>query len=327
MKDRILAKLKETYPDYISGAQLAESLGISRVAVWKHIESLKESGYDIVAVKGKGYYLQHPEQAIIPSVILENLADPCWGRPIFYTGQTESTNLWARQLLENEAVPEGALVLAGQQTGGKGRLGRRWSSPWGGLYFTLVLRPALDLQRASLLSLVMAVACARSLQQNTGCTCGIKWPNDVFIQGRKVGGILLEASGEMDKLDYVIAGIGINVNLMPQDFPEEVRHMATSLAIATGHSYDLNQLVVSLLKDLRQDYYLFLQKGFQPFREVYKEYCIHWQQPIMVHTGKNYVKGVHKDLDANGSLLVEAANGEIISISTGDVHLIHYQEE
>lgn len=327
MKDKILAKLKEAYPDYISGAQLAESLGISRVAVWKHIESLKESGYDIAAVKGQGYCLQHPEQAVIPALISESLEDPHWGRPIFYTARTQSTNLWARQLLEAETIPEGALFLASEQTGGRGRLGRRWSSPRGGLYFTLVLRPATDLQRASLLSLVMAAACARSLRQHTGCDCGIKWPNDVFIQGRKVGGILLEASGEMDRLNYVIAGIGINVNLLPQDFPEEVRPLATSLAIASGQTYDLNQLLVNLLKDLRRDYYLFLQEGFQPFRDIYREYCIHWQQPVAVNTGKQCIQGIHIDLDANGSLLVEAAGGEIISITTGDVQLINYQEE
>lgn len=327
MKDRILVKLKEAYPDCISGAQLAESLGISRVAVWKHIESLKESGYEIVAKKGRGYCLEHPEQAIIPVLISENLADPHWGTPVFYTGQTQSTNLWARQLLEDQHLPEGTLIIASQQTGGRGRLGRTWASPRGGLYFTLILRPALNLKNASLLSLVMAVACARSLRQHTGCACRIKWPNDIFIQGRKVGGILLEARGEMDRLDYVIAGIGINVNLSSQDFPEEVRHLAVSLAMVAGHSFDLNQLLVSLLEDLRQDYYLFLQKGFQPFREVYQEYCIHWQQPIVVNTGKELIQGIHRDLDVNGSLLVETADGEITSISTGDVQLISYQEE
>lgn len=137
----------------------------------------------------------------------------------------------------------------------------------------------------------------------------------------------MEASGEMEQLHYVIAGIGINVNLQLQDLPGEVRHLATSLAVACGHSYDLNQLLISLLKDLRHDYFLFLQKGFQPFLEVYRKYCIHWQQPIAVHTGKRCIKGIHIDLDANGSLLVKAADGEIISISTGDVHLINYQEE
>lgn len=326
MREIILTRLKEIYPHYASGAQLAESLGISRVAVWKHIDSLKRSGYDIAAVKGKGYRLEHPEHAVIPAFIEKNLADPHWGKPVFYTAQTESTNLWARQLLETESLPEGTLVLASQQTGGRGRLGRIWSSPPGGLYFSLVLRPPLDLQRASLLSLVMAAACARSLQQYTGCSCGIKWPNDVMINERKAGGILLEASGEIDRLDYVVAGIGINVNLLPQDMPEEIRPLATSLAIAAGQYYDLSQLLVSLLQDLRHDYYRFLQEGFQPFLEIYKEHCIHWQQPIAVNTGNRQIKGVHKDIDTNGSLVIET-NGEIISISTGDVHLIHYQEE
>jgi len=326
MRDQILEQLRIAYPDSVSGAHLAETLGISRVAVWKHVDALKKTGYDIAAQKGKGYRLNSLEQVIIPSFIEKHLHHVGWGSPLYYTAQTESTNLWARRLLDAEPIPEGALVLAGRQTGGRGRLGRRWSSPPGGLYFSIILRPPLDLQRASLLSLVLAVACAKSLERFISYPCGIKWPNDVMIDGKKAGGILLEASGEMDRLEYVVAGVGINVNLAPQDFPKEIRDLATSLAAATGRNYDLNLLLAHLLNDLSRDYYFFLQQGFKPFLEVYKEYCIHFLHPIAVNTGQGRIEGTHKDIDVNGSLLIEV-DGRTIPISTGDVQLIHYQEE
>lgn len=327
MKDRILEELREAYPDFVSGSQLAQSLDISRVAVWKHIETLKEAGYDVAAVKGKGYRLHNAEQVIIPSVLEKHLHNSRWGNPLYFAAQTESTNLWARQLLDLEPlIPDGALVLAATQTGGRGRMGRKWSSPQGGLYFSLILRPTLDLQRASLLSLVLAVACARSLQKYINYPCSIKWPNDVMINGKKAGGILLEASGEMDRLAYVVAGIGINVNQTPPDLPVEVRSLATSLTAVTGQNYDLNMLTAHLLNDLQQDYYFFLQEGFAPFLEAYKQHCIHLLQPISVNSGKVQIKGINKDIDDNGNLLIEV-DGELLSISTGDVQLVDFQGE
>jgi BirA family biotin operon repressor/biotin-[acetyl-CoA-carboxylase] ligase len=327
MKDRILEELREAYPDFVSGSQLAQSMNISRVAVWKHIETLKQAGYDIAAVKGKGYRLLNAEQVIIPSLIRKHLHDSRWGSPLYSAVQTESTNLWARQLLDLEPlIPDGALVLAATQTGGRGRMGRNWSSPQGGLYFSLILRPTLDLQRASLLSLVLAVACARSLQKFINYPCGIKWPNDLMINGLKAGGILLEASGEMDRLAYVVAGVGINVNLTPKDLPGDVRNLATSLTAVTGQDYDINMLAAHLLNDLQQDYYFFLQKGFQPFLEEYKQHCIHLLQPISVNTGKGQIKGINKEIDDNGNLLIEV-DGKLLSISTGDVQLIDFQGE
>jgi BirA family biotin operon repressor/biotin-[acetyl-CoA-carboxylase] ligase len=327
MKDRILEELRGAYPDFVSGPQLAQSLNISRVAVWKHIEALKQAGYDIVAVKGKGYRLHNAEQVIIPSLLEKQLDKSRWGSPLYFAAQTESTNLWARQLLDLEPlIPEGALVLAATQTGGRGRRGRKWSSPQGGLYFSIILRPTLDLQRASLLSLVLAVACARSLQKFINYPCGIKWPNDVMINGLKTGGILLEASGEMDSLAYVVAGVGINVNLTPPDLPVEVRSLATSLTAVTGQNYDINLLAAHLLNDLQQDYDFFLQEGFPPFLEAYKQHCIHLRQPISVNTGKGQIKGINKDIDGNGNLLIEV-DGKLLPISTGDVQLVDFQGE
>ena len=221
-------------------------------------------------------------------------------------------------------IPDGDLVLAATQTGGRGRMGRKWSSPQGGLYFSLILRPNLDLQRASLLSLVLAVSCARSLQNYINYPCRVKWPNDVMIDGLKAGGILLEASGEMDRLAYVVAGIGLNVNQTLLDLPVEVRGLATSLIAVTGQNCDLNLLAAHLLKDLQQDYYSFLQEGFAPFLEAYKQFCIHLQQPISVNNGKDQIIGINKDIDENGNLLIEA-DGKLWSISTGDVQLIDFQ--
>jgi BirA family biotin operon repressor/biotin-[acetyl-CoA-carboxylase] ligase len=327
MKDRILEELRKAYPGFVSGARLAQSLDISRVAVWKHIETLKQAGYDITAVKGKGYCLHNGGQAIIPSLLEKHLHNSPWGSPLYFATQTESTNRWARQLLDSEPlIPDGALVLAATQTGGRGRMGRKWSSPQGGLYFSLILRPNLDLQRASLLSLVLAVSCARSLQNYINYPCRVKWPNDVMIDGLKAGGILLEASGEMDRLAYVVAGIGLNVNQTLLDLPVEVRGLATSLIAVTGQNCDLNLLAAHLLKDLQQDYYSFLQEGFAPFLEAYKQFCIHLQQPISVNNGKDQIIGINKDIDENGNLLIEA-DGKLLSISTGDVQLIDFQGE
>ena len=327
MKDRILEELRGAYPDFVSGPQLAQSLNISRVAVWKHIEALKQAGYDIVAVKGKGYRLLNAEQVIIPSLIRKHLHDSRWGSPLYSAVQTESTNLWARQLQDLAPLIRAVvLVSSSMQTVCRGRMVLKWSSPPWGLYFSIILRPTLDLQRASLLSLVLAVACARSLQKFINYPCGIKWPNDVMINGLKTGGILLEASGEMDSLAYVVAGVGINVNLTPPDLPVEVRSLATSLTAVTGQNYDINLLAAHLLNDLQQDYDFFLQEGFPPFLEAYKQHCIHLLQPISVNTGKCRIKVIIKEIDDNFNLLIEV-DGKLLPISTGDVQLVDFQGE
>lgn len=324
MKEQILARLMAAYPGYLSGSQLADDLGVSRVAIWKHIEGLKEEGHDITGISGQGYRLQNIEQVIQPGLIEQNLSSHRFGKPLYYSSHTTSTNLWAKQLLATQQLPEGSLFLAASQSNGRGRLGRSWESPRGGLWFSLVLRPTVNLQKAALLSLVFAVALAQSLEQYIKHPCKIKWPNDLIIDGHKAGGILLEASGEMDAPDFVVAGFGINVNI--QEFPEPIQQLATSLALITGELYDLNQLLAHLVLGLEEAYDLFLKEGMGPFLKLYKSRCIHMNQPIAINLGKHQVVGIHRDIDDNGNLIIEE-DGQLVRVSAGDVHLLDHQEE
>lgn len=326
MREKILHRLMENQHRYLSGTELAEYLGVSRVAVWKHVEALKEEGYRITGISGKGYRLEEADNVLLPARVEAGMARQRFGHKILYYSQTDSTNRMARELLMQHNLPEGTLILAQTQTGGRGRRGKAWWAPPGGLWFTLVLRPAVNLHNAALLSLVFAVACVRCLQEYTDHPCGIKWPNDVMIDGRKVVGILLEASGEMDAPDYVIAGLGLNVNLRSEDWPEPVGRQATSLAMATGKTMDLNQVLIRLLSILEEDYDLFLHEGIQPFMEPYKSRCLHLGERITVHRGPDRVTGIHRDIEEDGSLVMETEAGWV-HITAGDVEMIHYQED
>jgi len=232
MKYNILHRLKEASPGCVSGGELGKLFGVSRTAVWKYIEELRQEGYLIEASSRKGYRLLPSFEKLNSYEIADGLGTVIVGRAVEYYDTVDSTNNLAKKLAAEGCVA-GTAVVAGRQTAGRGRLGRNWESPAGkGIYVSVVLRPDMAPAETQILTLAAAVAAADALKEATGVGTGIKWPNDLVIEGKKVCGILLEMSSEADKVNYIVLGIGINFSQDREDFPDELKNRAVSLRMS-----------------------------------------------------------------------------------------------
>ena len=237
--------LRET-EDYISGQQICEQFDVSRTAVWKVIKQLQDEGYQIEAVRNRGYRIVDIPDVMTREELESRMRTEWAGRNVFYYPETDSTNLRIRQL-GDEGAPHGTLAVADMQTAGRGRRGRIWESPAGSsIYMSLLLRPDLLPGTAPALTLVMACSVAEGIMDCEDVKVQIKWPNDVIINGKKLVGILTEMSSQVDYIDHVVIGVGINVNMT--GFPENIRETATSLRIETGHKVKRAPLIAAVMK-------------------------------------------------------------------------------
>ncbi|MGI5911988.1 MAG: biotin--[acetyl-CoA-carboxylase] ligase [Syntrophomonadaceae bacterium] len=320
MRQKILRELVKNRDTFISGSELASYLGISRVAVWKHIEALKEEGYEIIGVSGKGYHLDNVG-VILADDIKTSLKGQLIGQEIIYYPRLDSSSEALKRHLKQRKIEEGTVYVAGKQDKGKGRRGRLWESPFGGLWFSFILYPNLPMFQMALLSLTFAVALTRSLQPYLGAVC-IKWPNDVYCNGKKIAGILLEVSGEVDRAEYLITGIGINLNLKHKDLPNHIASTATSLLEEGGQMIAHNDMLINVLSYLNNYYFKFLHYGFTFFRTEFKSLCLHLGKEIEVSKGQQFIKGINSDIDEMGNLIITNEHGQV-SISTGDVRVIN----
>lgn len=321
MRHEILAYLYRCEGEYVSGQEIAESLGITRVAVWKNIEALKEEGYDIEAVSRKGYILHNEKEIVVPKAVKARLKTQIFGRNIICYPEIDSTNEEAKRKLAANEIEEGTVIIAQKQTAGRGRMRRRWESPKGGLWFSLVLSPGLPVNELALLSLVFACSAARSLSRFLPEPCLIKWPNDIYAGNKKVAGILLELAGELDFTSYLVAGMGINVNIREEDMPPELREISTSLYMQSGLKHDINQVLINVLQDMECYYKDFLQNGFEKILEEFKAGCMHLNRKVKVKRGDKYIEGVNVDIDFMGNMVINTGD-EIVRVSTGDVSII-----
>lgn len=254
-KEKILGFLRNN-SGYVSGEELSERLDVSRTAVWKNINALRSSGYEIESVTNRGYRLISRPDLLTKEEITAGLSTAFLAKEIYYQESVDSTNEEAKRQAMHGA-PNGSLFIAEEQTGGKGRLGRIWRSPRGsGLWFSILLRPSSLPEQIASLTLLAGLAVCTAIRSKTGCTAMIKWPNDVVIGSKKVCGILTEMAAEIDRVDYVIMGIGINVN--NESFPEELQIKGTSLYLETGASVARAELLCEILKELER--LLVLQK-------------------------------------------------------------------
>lgn len=320
-RDRVLAELAAHQGEYISGQELAARLNISRVAVWKHIEALKEQGYDIAAVSGRGYQLASRGGVIQPEAVRARLVSTLVGSEIIYLPRVDSTNEALKRKRKEQELPEGTVLIAGIQEKGKGRMGRHWESPPGGLWFSFLLQPGIPLEQVALLSLVFALAVARVLDAYLPSGAMIKWPNDIYTENKKLTGILLEASGELDRPEYLIVGIGINTNIAREDFPLELGQVCTSILEQGGTVVSHNELLAGILKSVDEYYLRFMREGFLAILPEFKEKCFHLGKQVELMQGSRKVSGINVDINDRGHLLIDSA-GEIIEITTGDVNLI-----
>ena len=317
MKGEILKLLKET-AGYISGQELCGKFGVSRTAVWKVINQLKEEGYEIEAVRNKGYILKGSAD-VLSKEELESTIHTKWaGTQVAFFEETDSTNNEIRRLAE-QGAPHGTLAVAERQLGGKGRRGRVWTSPAGvGIWMSMLLRPQIDPMAASMLTLVMALSTRRGIEKATGLKSEIKWPNDLVLNKKKICGILTEMSAQIDYINYVVIGTGINVNQM--EFPEEIAEIATSLAIEMGHPVNRAKVVAAVLEAFEEDYEKFLEAGdLSGLKEAYEAVLANKDQPVRVLDPKEPFEGVALGITPTGELRVQKEDGTIAEVHSGEV--------
>ncbi|MCC8059918.1 MAG: biotin--[acetyl-CoA-carboxylase] ligase [Clostridiales bacterium] len=317
MKRRIIECLKES-GGYVSGQDLCERLGVSRTAVWKAVNQLRADGYEIEAVRNRGYRLMQGNDVYNQDEIAEELRTSWAGRNLIFFDETDSTNIQLR-LLAEKGVPEGTLVVAGQQNAGKGRRGRAWLGPRdSGVWMSLLLRPGFAPEHASMLTLVAALAVAQGIREQTGLDCGIKWPNDIVLGGKKVCGILTEMSTEMESIHYVIIGIGINVGI--RQFPEELRDTATSLSLETGKETSRAALIGAVMRAWEGYYARFLEKcDLSTLNEEYSSLLVNKDREVRVLAASGEYTGICRGIDDGGELLVEMADKSVRRVISGEV--------
>ena len=317
MKGEILKLLKET-DGYVSGQELCRRFGVSRTAVWKVINQLKEEGYEIEAVRNRGYALKGAGDVLSEAELLSCLKTEWAGGRTVYFDATDSTNVQARRLAEAHA-PHGTLVVSDRQDGGKGRRGRSWASPSGvGIWMSLILRPEIAPSSASMLTLAAALAVREGIQEETGLSPLIKWPNDLVLNGMKICGILTEMSTELMEIQYVITGIGINVN--QKEFPPEIRDTATSLSLEAGRSFRRSSLIAAILKAFEKDYAAFLKTGdLSLLLEEYNACLVNRGKEVCILDPSGEYRAVAEGIDESGSLLVTLPDGTRREIISGEV--------
>lgn len=323
MKAEILAFLRNS-ADYVSGQEMCDRFGVSRTAVWKVINQLKKQGYQIESVAGKGYrFLEDSTDILSKSEIASRLATKWAGKKIYYFDETGSTNTDAKRFAE-EGEPHGTIVVADMQTAGKGRRGRGWQSSSGtSAYFTILLRPDFTPDKASMITLVIALSVAEAIEELAGVEAQIKWPNDIVVHKKKVCGILTEmaTTPEMDEIQYVIVGVGVNINhATAGDFPEEIRDKATSLKIETGHHINRAALLERILERFEKNYETFEQTvDLSGLRTAYQAHLINIDAEVRVLDPAGEYTGISRGISHLGELIVEKENGEKVSVYAGEV--------
>lgn len=318
---KILSALRAN-PGGVSGAELAEQLGMSRAAVWSHIEDLRQVGFDIEAGPHSGYRIAGEPDALLADDLLARLGKTkIVGRDIRVFEETSSTNDVVEKLAR-DGVREGAVVFAESQTKGRGRLGRKWISPGRkGLWFSVLLRPDLRPQETTQLTVASATALRRAIESETGLKPEIKWPNDILVGGKKVAGILTELSAELDRVKHVILGIGVDVNLDAAEFPAELKKTATSLSIERGEIVSRAELAVTVLRELDEDYARICGRKFAAVADEWEENCMTIGKEVTVQIGSRKVRGRAESLDDAGALLLRTEHGRLEPITGGDVTL------
>lgn len=318
MQSKILEILRQAN-DYVSGEQLSRELGVSRSAVWKNINHLRSSGYVIHSVTNRGYKLCTAPDILSADEIRNGLETLALGKNICALDEVDSTNEEAKRQ-GTLGAPHGSVFVAERQTGGKGRLGRAWVSPPGtGIWMSVLLRPAIAPSEVPQITLITGLAVCRAIRACTGCEALIKWPNDIVIGSKKVCGILTEMAAEEDRINYIVAGIGINVNT--ESFPEELAKKATSLFMETGMHISRSALVRTILQELENCYDHFLTEVTADLLTPYRKFCVSLNRSVTVTRGNPPVPvtGTAVDISSNGELVVRTPGGTLLYVNSGEV--------
>lgn len=317
MKVSVLEALQNSGSDYVSGEQLSEQLGVSRTMIWKIINQLKAEGYEIESSSRKGYRLKAQNECLTQASLSLLFKNKDWLNRVIYHETLDSTNLEAKRIaLETEE--RRILIIADEQQTGRGRLGRNWHSSKGdGLWMSLLIRPDIEPETSFRLTLIGAVAVSEAIEKATNLKAGIKWPNDLIVNDRKICGILSEMSAEWQKVNYVVLGIGVNVN--QPSFPEDIAHKASSLSIEShGHVNKLDLLYAFIEAYIYYEEALFNEERLTELLKVYREKSVTIGKTVKV-IGKTERIGKALEIDDKGALLVAFEDGETAYVNYGEV--------
>ena len=319
MDEEILLLLREHPFTFLSGEEISRRMKVSRTAIWKRIRHLKSLGYEIEASTRSGYRLIQSPDLLTPAEVKPLLKTKWMGRMIHYFPALDSTNSKAYQLALNGAK-EGEVVIAELQEQGRGRLGRDWfSPPFLNLYLSVILRPEIPPHQASLITLMAAVATAEAIQQSSGIQPFIKWPNDILLRGRKVAGLLNEIQSEMDRIHFIILGIGVNLNMDERMFSKEIRSVATSLKEEMGQTISRKSFLQCLLEKLEDWYTIFLKEGAETVLKAWKDKAQIKGRRVKVTSFGETLIGTAVDVDSNGALILETKDGDRKRVVAGDI--------
>lgn len=306
---------------YLSGQHIAELIGCSRTAVWKHIEELRKEGFELEAVRRKGYRIVKTPEKITADELRLGLTTKFIGKNVHYEESVESTQKIAH-LLAYEGAPEGTVIIAEEQLSGRGRMDRKWHSPkYTGIWMSIILRPSIPLPKAPQLTLLAAVAIVQAIEDLTGLLPEIKWPNDILIKGKKVTGILTELEAEADRINSIIIGIGMNVNQAKEDFPSELQDIATSLSLEKGEKVSRADLIKGIFMNLEKLYLLFLEEGFLPIKLLWESYAISIGRKITARTLTHSIIGKAQGITDDGVLIIEDEQGKTHHVYSADIEL------
>ncbi len=318
MKNKVLEYLKKSN-DYVSGENISNKLNVSRTAIWKNINKLKEEGYNIESSSKKGYKLIESPDILTQGEIKPFLTTSYIGNSILYYETLESTNQEIRSLAGN-GEKEGLVLIADYQTKGKGRLQRPWVGSSGeSIAMSILIRPDIPPYMAPSITQVVALSVCKALRNVSGLDFKIKWPNDIIINGKKVCGILTEMDGEIDCLNYIIVGIGINVN--QESMPSDISHKATSLKIELNKNIQRKDIVINILNEFEKGYEIFKSHGIKPFINELKNYSALINKSVVISNPFKSFNAKVVDIDNEGYLIVENENGERESVVGGDISI------
>ena len=314
----LLTLLAENATIVISGARIAKEIGVSRSTVWRWVERLRGLGVKVKGQTATGYFLEQFPDILTPDILKQRLRGSLFGKRVFHFFKTDSTNRVALDL-GHAGEPEGAVVLAEEQTAGRGRTGRKWHSERAaGIYVTLLLRPKLAPVQAPLLTMMAGLSAHSAVQALTGLAVDLKWPNDLLIRGKKLGGILTEMHAEPVQIRFVIVGIGVNVN--QEKFPGELANVATSLRAETGKPQSRMELLVRLLREFESDYNRFLREGVASVVARFESASSYARgKRVRVTNGTESYVGTTAGLGPDGLLQVELDGGQVMTVIAGDV--------
>ncbi len=321
MKEKILKLLKDSGNEFVSGEKISEALGVSRAAIWKYINIIKEDGYEIEAISRKGYRIISTPDIITYEEIKNYLHTEYIGKNIIYYDSIGSTNSKAKELAES-GQEHGTVIISEEQTSGRGRLGRNWISPkYKGIWMSIILRPNIITENISQITLLGAAAVQKATMK-MGIKTSIKWPNDIVLNSKKVCGILTEMSGEVDHINYLVMGIGINVNLKEEDLPLDLKDIATSLKLETGEYIDRKILLANVLNIFEELYKAFVEdSNIKETIDICRENSILIGKEIqLVNRGKvTTAKAI--DISDQGELVIENSKGQVEYVVSGEVSI------